>query len=238
MTWNYITKLSIAINMSFILSIETATPSCSVAIHHNSHLLASHAIHLDKSHSGLLTILIKDILRHCNLSMKDLSAVAISAGPGSYTGLRIGTSTAKGLAYSLQMPLIAVNTLEAMARQVPTFGTYYLCPMLDARRMEVYSMILDSQYSNVQPTEAVIVETNSYQTYLDKGKTIFFGNGAEKCIPVINHHNAIFLNGVIPSAINIGAIAVEKYNKEEFEDVAYYEPFYLKDFKPTKPKNS
>lgn len=224
--------------MPYLLSIETATPSCSVAIHHDDRLLACHSLHVEKSHSGFLAVLIKDMLGYCKLVMTDLSAVAVSGGPGSYTGLRIGTSTAKGLAYSLQIPLIAVNTLEALARQIPTLDTVSLCPMLDARRMEVYSMVVGPNHSIIQPTEAVVVDESSYVQFLEKGRVLFFGSGAEKCKEVIMHVNAVFRDDVFPSAATVGSIAFDKFHKGEFEDVAYYEPFYLKEFRPTKPKIS
>ena len=224
--------------MAYILSIETATTTCSVAIHNNNNLLACQSLHFDKSHSGYLAILIKEIVNNCGLSMSDLDAIAISGGPGSYTGLRIGTSTAKGLAYSLQIPLISVNTLEALARQIPIYGDILLCPMLDARRMEVYNMLLKSDYSVIQSTEAIVINESSYDDYLKENLIVFFGSGANKTREVIKNKNANFIIDIFPSASSIGDIAYQKFINQLFEDVAYYEPFYLKDFMPSKPKAS
>lgn len=224
--------------MSLILSIETATTVCSVALYNGGTLLGSQSLFIDKSHSGLLAPSIETLMRYCGYQFDDLQAVAVSEGPGSYTGLRIGLSGAKGLCYALNIPLIAVNTLYGMAYGLKKFNTegYFLCPMIDARRMEVYCMVTDSQLNIIKDTEAVVVDENFLNETLQTRNVLFFGNGAGKCKSVITVENAKFLNGICPDAVNIGAVAWEKYNKGEFEDVAYFEPAYLKEFKAGKPK--
>ena len=220
-----------------ILSIETSTKVCSVALHHEGHLLGSSELHVNQSHSEQLTILIQNILLTSEKKAEEIDAVAISSGPGSYTGLRIGTSTAKGLCYALEIPLIAINTLEAMAYGISRFYTNSLiCPMIDARRMEVYCQVFDSEMKMVKPTEAKVIDELSFNTLLENNKIVFFGNGAAKCEPLIRHKNAHFANDVYPSAIPLGELAETKYLAQEFEDMAYFEPYYLKEFKAIKPK--
>lgn len=224
--------------MANILSIETATNVCSVALHSNDDLLGHQELFVEKSHSGLLTVLINDLINHCGLSMKDIDAVAVSEGPGSYTGLRIGTSTAKGLCYSLEIPMISVNTLEAMLGSIQPFykDASLFCPMIDARRLEVYCLLANKNEQVIEPTHAKIVDENSFANVLSDHQVIFFGNGAMKCEELIKHPNAIFIEGITPNAKNVGSIAYSKYLKEEFVDVAYFEPYYLKDFRPTQAK--
>jgi tRNA threonylcarbamoyladenosine biosynthesis protein TsaB len=227
--------------MAHILSIDTSTPVCSVAIHHQGTLLGNFSLHLDKGHSSALHVLIDDLLKHCQLAPHQLGAIAVGKGPGSYTGLRIGSSTAKGLCFSLNIPLIAVNTLQAMALSVANshISDSLLCPMIDARRMEVYCMILDSQATPLTPTWPEVVNEFSFDQYLSHEKVIFFGNGSAKCKSVVSKNpNATFLNGVVPDASQIGAIAWEKFQSREFEDIAYFEPFYLKEFQISKPKTN
>ncbi|MTI20763.1 tRNA (adenosine(37)-N6)-threonylcarbamoyltransferase complex dimerization subunit type 1 TsaB [Fulvivirga sp. RKSG066] len=224
--------------MALILSIETATNVCSVAIHKEGKLLANQSLHIAQSHSGLLVPVIQTLLNNCDLQKDQLEAVALSKGPGSYTGLRIGTSTAKGLCQALEIPLIGVNTLEAMAAQVTQFANQadILCPMLDARRMEVYCMLQNKKGETIQETQPVIIEESSFNDLLDSNKMYFFGNGAEKCKAVIQSKNAVFINDVEPDAITVGRLAYQRYIKNQFEDLAYFNPFYLKDFRVTKPK--
>lgn len=224
--------------MAYILSIETATNVCSVALYFDKVLLGHQELFIEKSHSGLLTVLINDLIGHCELSLKDIDAIAISEGPGSYTGLRIGTSTAKGLCYSLDIPMINVNTLEAMLYSIRPFFKRgeLMCPMIDARRMEVYCLLANEKKGVIEPTQARVINEESFVNLLEHNEIIFFGNGAIKCKEMITHSNAIFIDSVTPSAKNIGAMAYEKYLKQEFVDVAYFEPFYLKDFRPTQPK--
>ena len=223
-----------------ILSIETSTKICSVALHTNGDLLAESTLHVDKSHSEKLAVLIKDLLSYAEVETKALSAIAIASGPGSYTGLRIGTSTAKGLCYALGIPLIAINTLEAMAYGVSKHVTeqLLLCPMLDARRMEVYYVLTDSKLNTIQPTAAKIIDETSFREELATNKILFFGNGAAKCQPVLDHNpNALFINTQSISAVNVGELAWVKFQQQAFEDLAYFEPEYLKEFKAIKPKN-
>lgn len=219
--------------MSKIVSIDTATRVCSVALHAEGELVASQHLHIDKSHSGLLTLLVDNLLSYCQLSMDELDAIAYSEGPGSYTGLRIGLSTAKGLAYALDIPVIAVNTLEAMAWSVLPFLPEggWACPMIDARRMEVYCLLADKDGKVQQRPEPHIVDESSFQQVLDERKVMFFGNGADKCKPLIGTHpNAIFVSEIVPSAVYVGKIAQKKFKEQEFANLAYSEPFYLKEF--------
>ncbi len=224
-----------------ILSIETSTKACSVALQNQGELLAESTLYVDKSHSEKLALLIKDLLRYAEIEPKDLMAVAISSGPGSYTGLRIGTSTAKGLCYALNIPLIAINTLEAMAKGVAEYITeddILLCPMLDARRMEVYCMLTDKELTIIKKTAAKIIDEHSYSEELKENKIVFFGNGATKCEPIIgNNDNAIFINSQAINAVNVGDLAWKKFEQQDFEDLAYFEPEYLKEFVAIKPKN-
>ena len=225
--------------MSLLLSIDTATRVCSVALHENDRLLASQHLHIDKSHSGLLTVLIDHIMQYAGHQLSDLSAVAVSEGPGSYTGLRIGASTAKGLCFSLDIPVITVNTLQAMGRSITPFAEpeSWICPMIDARRMEVYYLLMNKGGEIVEPAQSMIVEETSFAKELDNQKMYFFGDGAEKCQPLFGGHpNARFISGVVPSAIQVGEIGLEKLALKEFADLAYFEPFYLKEFYSPKPK--
>jgi tRNA threonylcarbamoyladenosine biosynthesis protein TsaB len=219
--------------MSLILSIETSTKVCSVALHRSGTLLASSQILIERSHSKFITVLIENLFSHSGENMSELDAVAVSKGPGSYTGLRIGVSTAKGICYALDKPLIAVGTLHSMAYKVNRLNHSgaILCPMIDARRMEVYCAIYDQQLSCLEEVNAKVIDENSFQDLLEKEKILFFGDGSQKCIKAFGKNkNAIFIDGVFPSAINIGALALKAFEEKKFEDVAYFEPFYLKDF--------
>lgn len=221
--------------MPLTLSIETATVVCSVALHLDGQLLALQELHLKQSHSGYLAVLIKDIVHYAGYTMDDIDMIALSKGPGSYTGLRIGTATAKGLCYALDIPLVAVNTLEAMAYGVAQYnmGENLLCPMIDARRMEVYCLLTDRKAKVIAATSPVVVEQATFNTYLEKQPVLFFGDGSAKCKPLLIHENAVFIDNITPSAKNIGALAHEKTKNGDiaYEDVAYFEPFYLKEFK-------
>jgi len=226
--------------MSVILSIETATTVCSIALHREGKLLAEQTLYMEQSHSGLLAPSIKSLISYCSLTMSDLDAVAISKGPGSYTGLRIGVSTAKGICDAINRPLIAINTLEAMAYGVSKYvkaENNLLCPMIDARRMEVYYLLINANQKIIKPTEPLIVDANSFSKELKGFNITFFGNGSDKCKPVIQNPNANFIDNIKPSAASVGYLATRSYEKKEFEDVAYFDPFYLKDFRVTKPKS-
>lgn len=225
--------------MSLILSIDTSTKVCSVALHQNGNLLAISELFTEKSHSGMLTTLCENVVNHGGFSLHQLDAIAVAKGPGSYTGLRIGVSTAKGFCFALDKPLISINTLEAMAFQVKDFydETHLLCPMIDARRMEVYCQIIDNQMNTISETEAKIIDEESFNDIFEVKKIVFFGDGATKCQEKITHKNAIFLkNDITPSAKTVGVLATNSFEKSLFENVVTFEPFYLKDFVGTQPK--
>ena len=223
--------------MALILSIETSTKTSSIAIHEKGELIASQHIHIDKSHSEYLTLSIKYLFETSGFNLNDLEAVAISKGPGSYTGLRIGTSSAKGICYALDIKLIGINTLEAMALGIsPHYSDkVILCPMIDARRMEVYCLLNRPDMSNIEETQSKIIDKHSFENYLMKHKVVFFGNGAGKCREVIQHPNAIFIEDIHPSSEHIGSLAWQAFQNQKFENLAYFEPFYLKDFIAKKP---
>jgi tRNA threonylcarbamoyladenosine biosynthesis protein TsaB len=224
--------------MALILSIETSTQTSSIAIHEDGQLISSQNIHLDKSHSAYLAPSIKYLFETCGLKMNTIDAVAISKGPGSYTGLRIGTSSAKGICYALDAKLIAINSLEAMAYGMTKYQyeDVLICPMIDARRMEVYCLIAQHDMSILETTQAKIIDESSFSDLLTDKKIIFAGNGAMKCKPILdNSHNAIFIEGIVPSAEHVGSLAWQAYQQSKFEDLAYFEPYYLKDFIAKKP---
>lgn len=234
--------------MALILHIETATRVCSVALARDGLRLLLKESTKPNVHSSLLTVFIDEVFKESGISPSALDAVAVSMGPGSYTGLRIGVATAKGLCYALGKPLIAVPTLQAMAAgmllsSLPTppggegVQGVGLCPMLDARRMEVYCAVYDHALKEVMPAEAVIVNEDSFAPYLAKGRVLFGGEGAEKCRAVLEHHpNARFVSGFETSATFLIPLALECFTAGKFEDVAYFEPFYLKEFVAGKPK--
>jgi tRNA threonylcarbamoyladenosine biosynthesis protein TsaB len=223
--------------MAYILAIETTTKNCSVALFDDAKQLAlKELVSEGYSHAEQLTIFIEEVLSEVKISINNLNAIALSMGPGSYTGLRIGTSTAKGLCYSLGIPLIAISTLKAMALGVSENQEYdFYCPMIDARRMEVFAAIFDDENNQVRDIMADVVDANIYKEYLDK-KVLFFGDGALKCADIISNENANFIE-YYPSAKDIRTLAFQKYSNNDFEDVAYFEPFYLKDFVAGKKKS-
>jgi len=216
--------------MSHILCIETATTNCSVSVCNNGKLLALVEDNgKNYSHAERLHTSIQKVLQKANLNKSQLNAIAVSKGPGSYTGLRIGVSAAKGLCYALDLPLIALPTLHVLAQQVQQ-ETDYIIPMLDARRMEVYAAVFDANYNSIRETKAEILSETSYSNYLDQGKVAFIGNGVEKFAAVCQHPNAVFIADKLPSAREMCAPATEKFFQNDFENLAYFEPFYLKDF--------
>ncbi|HZY81683.1 MAG TPA: tRNA (adenosine(37)-N6)-threonylcarbamoyltransferase complex dimerization subunit type 1 TsaB [Cyclobacteriaceae bacterium] len=217
-----------------ILSIETSTTVCSAALHDEGRLIASEIIHTPNSAASQLAVMIDKILGSGNID-----AVAVSAGPGSYTGLRIGVATAKGICYGLDVPLIAVSSLELMALQVreSSSGKPLFCPMIDARRMEVYTALFDTSLDLIEPIQARIIDSASYADVLERSQVFFFGNGADKCRGVIDHPHAQFIPGIFPSAEWLGRLAWPRFRDKKFEDVAEFEPFYLKDFIAKKPKS-
>ena len=224
--------------MSLILAIETATKVCSVALFKEDELIALREQNGNYSHAENLAVFVKECFQEVHYDYKDLSTISVSKGPGSYTGLRIGVAFAKGLCFSLNKPLIAIDTLTCMAWGVSKEHAEdsYFCPMIDARRMEVYSSVFDNQLKMVRPIGADIVEEEVYASFLEKRKTYFFGDGSAKCRPIIQHENAIFLDQGLPSARNMGLLSLSKLQAGDFEDVAYFEPFYLKEFIALKGK--
>lgn len=231
--------------MSLILSIETSTTVCSAAIHREGRLLSSDVTHVPNSAAGQLAVMIDKVLKSSGFSSHDLGAVAVSSGPGSYTGLRIGVATAKGLCYALDVPLIAVSSLEVMAAQVlsgrnpahPSDIRQLLCPMIDARRMEVYTALYDDKLGLIESIQARVIESSSYSNIPGDHNVLFFGNGSDKCKDVISHPNATFIEGIFPSAEWLGTLAFGRFREGRFEDVGEFEPFYLKDFIAKKPKS-
>lgn len=220
--------------MGLILNLETATTVCSVALAKDGQLLSMEELNGDYTHAENLNLFIEKVLKKAKLALADLDAVSISKGPGSYTGLRIGVSTAKGLCFSLNKPLIAINTLEHSAyacSQNQGDANALFCPMIDARRMEVYCAIFDKENKVIAPTTAAIIDEHSFETLLQKQKIYFFGDGAEKCKTSLTAQpNAIFIDQLFPSAKNMIELSEKAFQNKQFEDVAYFEPFYLKDF--------
>ena len=222
--------------LAFILNIETATKNCSVSVAKNGKTIALEELNdAGYSHAEKLHEFIKDVVLEAGIQLSDLKAVAVSKGPGSYTGLRIGVSAAKGLCFSLGIPLISVNTLESLAQSI-SIKEGYIIPLLDARRMEVYSSVYNEKFENIREVLAEIINENSFSEYLNTNKVYFLGDGAEKCKEIIDHKNAEFLENKFPSAKEMGMLSYMKYKKNDIEDVAYFEPFYLKDFVVTTAK--
>lgn len=223
--------------MGQILSIETATRTCSVAIAKDGELLDYQDFHSEQySHAEKLNSMMIDLMKELSLSWGDIDAIAVSEGPGSYTGLRIGVSTAKGLCYARSLPLIAINSLASLASLIDANEYNYRCPMFDARRMEVYGAIYDKQEDEIMKTQPVLVDEFSFLEYLEKGKVAFFGPGAEKCQAVIQHKNAHFDLETEVSARGMVDLAERAYRLASFVDVAYFEPNYLKSFIAVPPK--
>jgi tRNA threonylcarbamoyladenosine biosynthesis protein TsaB len=216
--------------MAYILNIETSTTNCSVALSKNGAVVGIKEDNSSEySHAERLHVYIDEVLKTAKVTIDQLEAIAISKGPGSYTGLRIGVSAAKGLCYALSIPLISVPTLEALAHQVEA-PKGPIIAMLDARRMEVYSAIYDAQHTEIRSTEAEVLTSESYDEVLELSPVYFIGNGVAKTKDIITHKNAQFIEDKLPSAKQMGALSFEKFKMNAFEDVAYFEPFYLKDF--------
>lgn len=217
--------------MAILLNLETATTNCSVGIAENGRLIALKEYDSPKySHAEQLHVFIGEVLSDAGIEVQALSAVAVSKGPGSYTGLRIGVSAAKGLCFSLDVPLISVPTLESLAHQMVPNDFDVVIPVLDARRMEVYSAVFDKNYQQLRETRAQIIDEEAFGEYVDKGKICLVGNGAAKCSDMLKHPNFEFISNAVPSAKEMAVLSHKKYLKGDFEDVAYFEPYYLKDF--------
>lgn len=229
--------------MNTILNIDTSTTVCSVALSAGGKCLSMRKDESGNNHSRVIGVFTQQLLQEADSNGWKVAAVALSQGPGSYTGLRIGTSFAKGLCYGMDIPLIAIPTLKimawAVAQRLKAEGVHsdaLLCPMIDARRMEVYSAVYNMELNEVEAVSAKIIDQESFSDLLANRKIYFFGNGSNKCKDAITSHNATFIDGVNPLATDMAVMAHEAYNKKEFADVAYFEPFYLKDFIATKPK--
>jgi tRNA threonylcarbamoyladenosine biosynthesis protein TsaB len=229
--------------MSYILHLETAMSVCSVAIAEDGEIITVKDTNIANSHSSLITSLVEEALQVAKLGINDMNAICVSMGPGSYTGLRIGISTAKGFCYALGIPLIAVNSLLSMANHYANeyakelTNETLLCPMIDARRMEVYTALFDEQLQFVKETSADIINENSFKEILSEKKVIFFGDGAAKCREYLSQNkNALLDDTFSPSSKGMVSVAWQKFQNKQFEDVAYFEPYYLKDFIATIPR--
>jgi tRNA threonylcarbamoyladenosine biosynthesis protein TsaB len=220
--------------------METSTLACSVAVSADAHILYEEISAEGPSHASLLGKFVENAVRYVHAHQIKLDAVAVSCGPGSYTGLRIGVSEAKGLCFGMDVPLIAVNTLQTMASKIlknnPLPADTLLCPMIDARRMEVYAGVYNQRLETVREIQADIVDEYSYREYMSQQPIAFFGNGAEKCKQYLTGKNALFLDGIYPVAADMVALAEKAFTAGNFADVAYFEPFYLKEFVATIPK--
>ncbi|WP_316806647.1 tRNA (adenosine(37)-N6)-threonylcarbamoyltransferase complex dimerization subunit type 1 TsaB [Pedobacter agri] len=224
--------------MATILQIETATQVCSVALSIDGKTIGLKEEIGQNLHASNLTLFIDDVIKTAALTYQDLDAVAVSKGPGSYTGLRIGVSTAKGLCYALDKPLIAIETLKMMAAGFVVENQFsgLICPMIDARRMEVYTSVFDAELNVFENTSAKIIDETSFANLLATNKIAFLGDGAAKCADTLQHANASFSEANFNSAKYMSSLANHAFQQADFEDVAYFEPFYLKDFVATQPK--
>lgn len=239
--------LEISFYMSCILNFETSTNVCSIAVSQDGLCLFEREDHSGPNHAVKLGLYVDEALAYIDSRNMKLDAVAVSCGPGSYTGLRIGMSMAKGICYGRNAKLLAVPTLELLCvpvllseqlndDQLLQMGEPLLCPMLDARRMEVYAQLFDRSLKEIRPIQADVVDENTYKEWFDEHPVFFFGNGAAKCMETINHPNAHLISGIEPLARNMLPLADKRMAEERFEDVAYFVPFYLKDFVAKTPK--
>lgn len=226
--------------MAYILHLETSTKQCSVALAHKGELLASRILLNDSfSHSEKLHLFISEVLQEAKLKSADLDAVAVSKGPGSYTGLRIGVAAAKGLCFGLDIPLIALNALKILAQASTEQNTDYIIPMMDARRMEVYTAVFDSRRNWVEDTSALVLSRDSFKELLKDQTVLVLGDGAQKFKELNPEINAVFPSEIFyPKAVDMIPLAWKKFNSQAFESLAYFEPFYLKDFQTTPPKKN
>tara|TARA_R110001592_G_scaffold82034_1_gene243150 strand:- start:2393 stop:3079 length:687 start_codon:yes stop_codon:yes gene_type:complete len=225
--------------LSIILNIETATKNCSVSIADKGKILAIKELNNGNySHAEVLHPFIVDVLREANITSDYIDAVAVSKGPGSYTGLRIGVSAAKGLCFAFDKPLISIDTLTSLSHSI-TIDNGFIVPMIDARRMEVYAAVFNEKNELIREIKADIIDESSFSEYLKISKVYFLGDGAQKCKETILHENAVFVDNKFPSAKEMAQLSYDKYKISDIENVAYFEPFYLKDFVviPEKKKN-
>lgn len=219
--------------MAVILNIDTATNACSVALSVDGKPVISRTKEEGRSHSEMLGVFVDEVLTEAERKGLVPQAVAISAGPGSYTGLRIGASLAKGLCFGYQIPLIAIDTLKLLAHTAINQlqdASLLFCPMIDARRMEVYSEVFNSKLESIRPIKAEIIDGDSFSEFLAGHKVVFMGDGAAKCKDTIQNPNAVFLDGILPLATNLSELSESAFKEGKFEDTAYYEPLYLKNF--------
>ena len=233
--------------MTKILCLESSTEVCSVTLVENGIVKDIREERNGLNHARLLTKFVNELLTANHLKAADLSAVAVSEGPGSYTGLRIGVSAAKGICYAVGLPLIAISPLQAMAYhlvqnqkeyQVEIKADEIVVPMIDARRMEVYTAVYNHRGEEMAEVRAMVIDQKAFENELQKTKVYFIGNGSEKCRTEIKHENAVFVDNIVASALNMPVLAERYYKADQFVDVAYFEPFYLKDFIATKPRNT
>lgn len=220
--------------MSRILCVDTSSFICSVSVFENLSLISSNSSEVEKSHSKLIIQLIDQSLKDAKIKINELDAFAVSMGPGSYTGLRIGVSTIKGLCYSLEKPLISINTLEILSKSalnhINNYNDFFICPMIDARRMEVFTKMLDNDFNEVEKDKALILDDKSFND-IGGGKSIyFFGDGSNKFQKITNNKNFHFIDNIISSSKNMGELANIKYENNQFENLTTFEPFYIKDF--------
>jgi len=224
--------------LSYILNIETSTTNCSVSLFKGSKLVSfKQENDQNYSHSKRLHVFINNLLEDSKVSPKELSAISVSKGPGSYTGLRIGVSSAKGLCFALGIPLISVDTLDAFAHQIES-SDGFIVPLIDARRMEVYSSVYDNNFNKIRETKAEVLSESSFEKYLKTKKVYFLGNANDKTKSIIKDSNAIFIDDKLPSSIEIGKLAYVKFTSNDFENIANFEPFYLKEFIGNKLKSN
>jgi tRNA threonylcarbamoyladenosine biosynthesis protein TsaB len=217
--------------MALLLSLESSTTMCSASLHERGKLIIDREIHEPQVAASRLVPLVDELFHATGIQKKNLKGVAISGGPGSYTGLRISASTAKGICYALDVPLISLNTLHILAASLHSENnTGLLCPMIDARRMEVYTCLLTRDGEELEPVQPMVIDEQSFSKYLQQGRVVFFGNGATKCKEVIRHPNAIFVDGLYPRAAAMGTAAFRKFESGELADARTFEPSYLKEF--------
>jgi len=232
--------------MKNLLLIESGTNVCSIALAKEGKVIGIKESTDEKAHASQLTSFINQLVKETGLNISSLDAVVVSKGPGSYTGLRIGVSAAKGICYAADKPLISVSSLDSMVYGATSLyesiiadnGIELFCPMIDARRMEVYTALYDKSFNKIKDTEAAIVDENTFKNILSNKRVLFFGNGASKCREIINNPNAIFIDSFAPSAQFMIPLANKAFENGLFEDVAYFEPYYLKDFVVTVSKKN